>query len=30
MGPLLFGTSFREAMNLVINLNGVKSKLMRI
>ena len=26
MDPLLFGTSFRAAMNLIIKSNGVKSK----
>ena len=30
MGPLLFGTSFRAAMNLIIKSNGVKSKAMWI
>ena len=30
MGPLLFGTSFRAAMNLIIKWNGVKSKAMWI
>ena len=30
MGPLLYDTSFRAAMNLIIKSNGVKSKVMRI
>ena len=30
MGPLLFGTLFRAALNLFINSNGVKSKTMWI
>ena len=30
MGPLLMGTSFRAAMNLIIKSNGVKSKVMQI
>ena len=28
MGPLLFGTSFRAAMNLIIKSNSVKSNAM--
>ena len=30
MGTLLFGPSFRAAMNLIIKSDGVKSKVMRI
>ena len=30
MGPLLFGTSFRAAMNIIIKSNVVKSKAMWI
>ena len=30
MDPLLFGTSFRAAMNLIVKSNGVKSKIMLI
>ena len=30
MDPLLIGTSFRAAMNLIIKSNGVKSKVMQI
>ena len=29
-GPMLFGTSFRAAMNLIIKSDGVKSKVMWI
>ena len=30
MEPLLFGTSFRAAVNLIMKSNGVKSKVMQI